>query len=219
MGVGMKKTIVYIDGLNLYYSLLKGTKYRWLDIEKLMISIFHQHNDIVAIKYFTATVLDDGSGAIARQNDYLDALAFACPHVQIIRGHFDRYKNKMVSTHDNTLVEVWKTEEKKTDVNLATHLINDAHKNLCDCAILLSNDTDFLGALQMYKTEFPEKTLGYLATCKIKPKNPNHAYTQAIKKVADFHKLLTQADLKDDFLLPNPVHNGDIYYQMPNEWQ
>ena len=28
----MKKTIVYIDGYNLYYGLLKGTSYKWLDL-------------------------------------------------------------------------------------------------------------------------------------------------------------------------------------------
>lgn len=51
------RTIVYVDGLNLYYTLLKGTNYRWLDLEKLLVSFFGKQNDIVAIKYFTATVL------------------------------------------------------------------------------------------------------------------------------------------------------------------
>jgi hypothetical protein len=29
------KTIVYVDGFNLYYGAVKGTPYKWLDISKL----------------------------------------------------------------------------------------------------------------------------------------------------------------------------------------
>ena len=28
------KVIVYIDGFNLFYGMLKGTPYKWLDLEK-----------------------------------------------------------------------------------------------------------------------------------------------------------------------------------------
>ena len=35
-----KKTIVYIDGYNLYYGLLKGTAYKWLDLLALRDSSF-----------------------------------------------------------------------------------------------------------------------------------------------------------------------------------
>jgi hypothetical protein len=33
--LGMKKTNVYVDGFNLYYGCLKGSPYKWLDIQKL----------------------------------------------------------------------------------------------------------------------------------------------------------------------------------------
>jgi hypothetical protein len=54
----MKKTIVYVDALNLYYGLLKGTSYKWLDIYGLVKSLLPKDLDveIVELKYFCARV-------------------------------------------------------------------------------------------------------------------------------------------------------------------
>ena len=47
-------TIVYIDGLNLYYSL-KGTSYTWLNIKKLIDNVLDPDlHKVLKIKYFTA---------------------------------------------------------------------------------------------------------------------------------------------------------------------
>ena len=56
----MKKTVVYIDGFNLFYRALKGTSHKWLDIHALCVAALPKSCDIVAIKYYTARV----SGAI-----------------------------------------------------------------------------------------------------------------------------------------------------------
>ena len=32
----MKKVIAYLDGFNLYYGMLKGSPYKWLDLEKFV---------------------------------------------------------------------------------------------------------------------------------------------------------------------------------------
>ena len=32
-----KRTIVYVDGFNLYYGLLKKTKWRWLDLVMVLL--------------------------------------------------------------------------------------------------------------------------------------------------------------------------------------
>jgi len=54
------KTAIYIDGYNFYYSRLKGTPYKWLDIVSLfrdMIALPQQPDaDVVAVKFFTAPV-------------------------------------------------------------------------------------------------------------------------------------------------------------------
>jgi len=54
------KTTIYIDGYNFYYSRLKGTPYKWLDIVALfrdLIALPQQPDaDVVAVKFFTAPV-------------------------------------------------------------------------------------------------------------------------------------------------------------------
>ena len=49
------KTNVYIDGLNLYYRAVRGTQYKWLDIDALLKKMCPQ-NIICKIKYFTSIV-------------------------------------------------------------------------------------------------------------------------------------------------------------------
>jgi NYN domain len=39
-------------------------------------------------------------------------------------------------------VKVYKTEEKGSDVNVATYLLLDAFKRNCDLAVVISNDSD-----------------------------------------------------------------------------
>ena len=52
----MKKTRVYIDGYNLYYGLLKGTPWKWLDLELFSKGLLNPDHEIVSIDYFTAPV-------------------------------------------------------------------------------------------------------------------------------------------------------------------
>ena len=46
-------TNVYIDGFNLYYGLLKGTSYKWLDLERFCDQLLPR-NTVQKIYYFTA---------------------------------------------------------------------------------------------------------------------------------------------------------------------
>ena len=74
--LGMKKTIVYVDGFNLYYRL-KNTPYRWLDLQKLSKFYLNpKQHDIVKIKYFAARVkrVSNDTSNIIKQNIYLRAL-------------------------------------------------------------------------------------------------------------------------------------------------
>lgn len=44
-------------------------------------------------------------------------------------------------------------EEKGSDVNLATHLVNDAWKGLYDAAVVVSNDTDLVEPIRVVTQE------------------------------------------------------------------
>ncbi len=50
-------------------------------------------------------------------------------------------------------VEVIKTEEKGSDVNLAVHLIHDAYQNRYESAVIVSGDSDLVTAVQIVKNE------------------------------------------------------------------
>ena len=49
------RTIIYIDGFNFYYGAVRGTPYKWLDIEKCFLRL-RMNDDIRRIWYFTALV-------------------------------------------------------------------------------------------------------------------------------------------------------------------
>jgi hypothetical protein len=51
------------------------------------------------------------------------------------------------------VAKVWKTEEKGSDVNLASHLIRDACEGNFDVAAVLSNDTDLLEPIRIVTEE------------------------------------------------------------------
>ena len=137
-----RRAIVYIDGLNLYYGALKGTPYKWLDIEKLCRRLIPD-DQIVAIKYYTARVKDtpNNPGAAQRQDVYLRALRTLGPLLSIHYGRMQTQKKWRYLANDRTKqVKVIENHEKQTDVNLASHLVWDASRGTCEKAAVISND-------------------------------------------------------------------------------
>lgn len=51
---------------------------------------------------------------------------------------------------------------KKTDVNIAIHMLREGYKNSCDRFLLISGDSDLVPAVRMIHDEFPKKTLNIL---------------------------------------------------------
>lgn len=43
------RTIVYVDGINLYYGLLKGTPFKWLDLRALCAKLLPR-NELIRVK-------------------------------------------------------------------------------------------------------------------------------------------------------------------------
>ena len=54
----MKKTIVYIDGGNLYYGQLRDSQNKWLDLMLFSKKLLRPDHDITMIKYFTSRIID-----------------------------------------------------------------------------------------------------------------------------------------------------------------
>ena len=81
------KTILYIDGFNLFYSAIKGTPLRWLNPVALIGRAF-PNNQIIGTKFFTAKVkaLPNNPGQPIRQLMFWRALQ-TLPNLEIIEGH------------------------------------------------------------------------------------------------------------------------------------
>jgi uncharacterized LabA/DUF88 family protein len=139
-------TNVYIDGFNLYFGSVKGTPYKWLDLEALCQRLLPK-DDVRRIRYFTAKVSAryGDPRQPERQQFYLRALE-TLPTVSVHYGHFLTHSVSMplanASAAGPRTVRVLKTEEKGSDVNLASHLLLDAFRNDCDVAVVMSNDSD-----------------------------------------------------------------------------
>jgi hypothetical protein len=134
-------TNIYIDGFNLYYGALKGTAYKWLNPLDLCRVALKKYHVFHRLRYFTAKVLPrpHDPGQPLRQSLYLRALQ-TLPNVSIHLGHFLVHNIRMPLTSNPAhKVEVVKVEEKGSDVNLATHLLNDAHMGDFACAVVISS--------------------------------------------------------------------------------
>lgn len=163
------RTNVYIDGFNLYYRMLKTNPgLKWLDLRALAIALLSRDNQIQRVRYYTARV----SGrfdplAPARQQVYFDALQ-TIPEISIHLGNFLVSKPWAGLVHPPQLrggtipvfvppypevAKVWKTEEKGSDVNLASHLVHDACRGDFDVAAVLSNDTDLVEPIRIVSQE------------------------------------------------------------------
>lgn len=171
----MLKTSIFIDGYNLYYSRLKGTQYKWLDV----VALFRDHvlpsvdsqSQVVAVKYFTAPIKSSyarhGKESAHAQVQYLRALASLYPGlIQIIQG-FHVLEPTELPTHalgtppsKAKVSPVWKIEEKQTDVNIALHAYRDVMQGVCDQIVVCSNDSDMEPALSLICQDKPAARIG-----------------------------------------------------------
>lgn len=227
------RTHVYIDGFNLYYGLLRGTPWKWLNLEVLFDALLPR-NEVVRIRYFTARVqarLGDGLQPV-RQATYLRALA-TLPRVEIVYGSFlsqpsrkpllaldanGRYRRNsdgslvLDTQADGQIRRAWtmKTEEKGSDVNLAAHLLRDGFlaRSAFDCAVIVSNDSDLLTPIGMAKTDCG-LTIGLV------PPRPDGS--RELKRLADF-VIAPRNHHLDGARFPEILHDARGEIRKPKGW-
>ncbi len=206
-----KSSIVYIDGFNLYYGLLKDSDYKWLNLEKCF-TLLRQDDNIQKIKYFTARVIGNAS---SRQDVYLDAIA-TYPLVEIIYGLFKEKKLKCkVSNCSSTHKKIYSTyEEKRTDVNIATSMLDDAYKGECERIILVSGDSDLVPAVDLIKRNFPQiEVIVYIPAS-----NPKRGAATQLRNSADKNKTLDIAIIKFSQLSDPVISSSGNTFSKPNTW-
>lgn len=204
------RTNIYIDGFNLYYGKIKGTPYKWLDLGKMCYANLNPtKNKIKKIKYFTALVKPRPTNPDQniRQQAYLRAL-LTIPEIEIIYGHFLSHEVTMPLANGKGVVKVIKTEEKKSDVNIAVHLLHDAYKNDYDCAVLVSNDSDLSEPLRIINKEMG-KVVGIL--------NPQKTQSMELAQYAHFIKKIQTWTLKNS-LFPDQLQDSKGKITKPGKW-
>lgn len=206
------RAYVYVDGFNLYYGALRGTPYKWLNLQELFRLLLPQ-DDIAQIKYYTAQVKPQphNRGAPVRQQMYLRALR-TLPTLSIHYGHFLTHTVWMPdasSTKDPPdRVQVIKTEEKGSDVNLATHLVRDGFRKEYELAVLVTNDSDLLEPIRIVRDELALR-VGLI--------NPHKRASQALVPHATFVKSIRRG-LLSKCQFRNQLTDGKGPFHKPPQW-
>ena len=197
------KTYVYVDGFNLYYGRHKGTTSKWLDVSSLMSKLLPRH-DIEHIRYFSAAVSPRPSdpNLALRQKAYFAALT-SVPNLTLHLGTFLQ-TTPMMPVHQPrpgapAYVRVVKTEEKGSDVALASYLVADGCLGRFEAAVVVSNDSDLVPPIEIVRSELG-LTVGVL--------NPQRRPSVHLQKAASFLRpiragAVAASQFPDDVLLPD----------------
>ncbi|MFA0486214.1 NYN domain-containing protein [Vibrio sp. 10N.222.55.B11] len=160
-------TRVYIDGYNLYYGCLKKSPYKWLDLKALfesqiLPSVYHENSTPQllnqGIKFFTAKIVEKAAldtNSTKDQETYHNALQkHLGDDLCLYEGYYAVNKVHVYQVQGNTLprdcdrVEIWKLEEKQSDVNLATEALFDVvTQQDLEQIVYVSNDTDIAASM------------------------------------------------------------------------
>lgn len=210
--VVMAKSIIYVDGFNLYYGVVRGTPHKWLDLERLFVRL-RQSDEVQKIKYFTARVREGQKRQ--RQENYLRALATR-PLIEIIEGKFKL--KEVACTHPSCTYRgrrIFKCpEEKRTDVNIALHLLDDASEGLCDTQVIVSGDSDLVPAVEMVKLRYPTQRVIVYVPARDKVRG---AATE-LRSIADRDRTLPR-ELVGRSQLPAEVRtSGGTVIRRPEHW-
>jgi len=207
---------IYIDGFNLYYGCVKNTPHKWLDLSALCQRIFPRYN-INQIRYFTARVKPTKKDPQKpqRQQTYIRALE-TIPNLQIHYGHFlsqPRYKvlaNPPFPPKDK-IVKVIITEEKGSDVNLATYLLVDGYEGKYDIAVVISNDSDLVEPIRIVKVN-----LG-LPVGVVNPILDKKMTSHILKETASFYYRIKRYQISHS-QFPKTMHDHKGSFRKPERW-
>lgn len=151
---------LYVDGFNVFYGALKGRGpgFKWLDLAALAARLL-PGDQINRIRYFTAGV--DSRPADPqqpqRQRTYWRALG-TITNLSIHKGHYSTHAKWLPFVNPAPrpapqYANVYVTEEKGSDVNIATYLLMDGFNRDCQAAVVITNDSDLAEPIALARTQ------------------------------------------------------------------
>jgi len=203
----MERTIVYVDGFNLYFGLKsqKWKRYYWLNLHKLSQSLLKPTQLLIKTKYFTAQISKPEDKRI-RQRTFIEALG-TLPDLEIFFGKF--YSSEMKCWNCGYVIT--RSNEKMTDVNIAVQMLNDAYRNAFDTAILISADSDLTEALNMIKSGFPDKRL--IAAF------PPNRFSVELSKIAHGYFSIGRKKFAESVFPDTIVKPDGFELKIPDKWK
>ena len=217
------RTIVFVDGYNLYYGLLRKSKLKWLDLYALFNDhVLDDKAKLLEVRYYTAPVLgrmSDDPQSTQRQRQYIQALKrMHTTGLTVIEGRivastpFQRLVTPIPEAPHLEKVQVYDFNEKKTDVNLASDMIAGAWTNAYDQAVLCSNDSDLEGALATIRKHHPKIRLGLVAPIR---GDDHRKISKDLSVYADWAKILSPVHLANAQLPERIAHTA---LKKPESW-
>ena len=207
-------TNVYIDGFNLYFRALKDGPFRWLNLYMLAQVLFPE-DTIIKVCYFTSLVrFRPGNPAQPqRQQTYLRALE-TVSGIEIHYGTFrPRTKVRPLAEPIPGLpeyVRIRDSEEKGSDVNLATRLLVDGFNGEYEQAVVISNDADLATPMRYVRDD-----LGLRVTV-VNPDNNNITHVD-LQDASTRIKRLRRSHLRRS-QLPDSVFDARGEITKPAAW-
>jgi uncharacterized LabA/DUF88 family protein len=163
---GRRRCTVYIDAFNWYYGIfIHRPEWKWLNIQSLFEAL-RIDEDVVSICFFTAIVHPNQhrSEKRDRQKRYLNALK-SLPKVEVILGKYQERTVTCQAAACSRCLDYRVGEEKKTDVNIAIRLVDDAINKRTDAIVIVSADSDLEPAVEWVRKNHPSiKVTVYIPT-------------------------------------------------------
>jgi len=210
--------IVYIDGLNLDRQLLdRYPEHKWLDLVKLCQLLLPSY-EVKQINYYTSRLrsIRPNGRAPNNQDAYLFALQSLVPTLNITFGKiisrdklYPQVPLRIDYLGDPVLAKVRVTQEKGSDVALASQMVFDAMRSLAELYVLVSNDSDFEPTLRLIHSH---------VNAKLAILSPSHKPSPSLL----FSKELVVRTIRDSVLaasqLPDVVVVGGNRVSRPSDW-
>src|SRR6185436_4318961 len=155
------RTTFYIDGFNFYHGLRSARSkikpawkdYYWIDLVKFCNQFLSDKHELVKVKYFTASPLDEEKekrqSAFFKANKYLNN-----DKIEIIKG---KYYTKPIRCQRECKETFKIHEEKRTDVNISVEMLGDCAFDKTDLLVLITADSDLVPPVEYIIKNFPAK--------------------------------------------------------------
>lgn len=153
-----KKVVFYIDGFNFYYGLKiaaekidgkpdsnRWKKFYWLDLVKFCSYFLKDDEQLLYVRYFTARPINVGKRE--RQNKLM--VVNKAINYDLLKIIYGKYSDKEVKCGADCKKIFLLPEEKQTDVNIASAMLEDYFTGICDKTVLISADSDLLPPLRV----------------------------------------------------------------------